>query len=128
MTPEIQEAARKACPVHARVIPMKEATEGMLICICERLASAILQAVEQEARCYYCCSCAQSMCPHSREHCRYCKEREGGGINVHALVEQARQEQREKDLEIAANCYHGPGDHGCSHGREIAVAIRKGEP
>jgi hypothetical protein len=35
-----------------------------------------------------------------------------------------RKRVLEEAAKIADECYHGPQDHGCTHGKEIAAAIR----
>jgi hypothetical protein len=55
--------------------------------------------------------------------------REAWALIVGKAVSRAVAAEREACALAAEDCYHGPGDHGCSHGREIAAAIRaRGEP
>ena len=56
----------------------------------------------------------------STPDCPWCV-RESSREIVNRLI---RREALEEAAKAAEDCYHGPGDHGCSHGRDIAAAIR----
>lgn len=43
---------------------------------------------------------------------------------LHEAEQRGARAERETCGLIAEQCWHGPGDHGCSHGSEIARAIR----
>ena len=38
---------------------------------------------------------------------------------------RGRKDMKEEAAKVARECYHGPKDHGCNHGKEISEAIRE---
>lgn len=44
--------------------------------------------------------------------------------SIATAIQKAVEGEREECAKVAEDCYHGPSDHGCSHGKEIAQDIR----